>query len=436
MRTVEKSKDDRAALCFRLARARARTDALLRSIPPASLYERPIPERHRLVFYLGHLEAFEWNLLGRDALGLAPFHREFDSLFAFGIDPTGDELPSDRAADWPRVREIEDYNRRVRKSLDSRLQDPALESTLLHVVIEHRLMHAETLAYQVHQLPLAAETLSPRARGEASASSTTQSRMVTIPAGDATLGQTRAEDSPFGWDNEFEQQRVTVPAFAIESHPVTNRRFLEFVRAGGYDEGSLWSEEAWRWKTARGLAHPRVWVRRGDLWTWRTPFAEIPLPPEWPVYVSHAEASAFARWVGRSLPTEGQWHRAAYGTRAEIEREYPWGDTPPRSRHGNFDFQRADPTPVDAHPEGNSAFGVADLVGNGWEWTSTRFGPHAGFEPHSFYPTYSADFFDGRHYVLKGGSPQTAACLLRRSFRNWFQPHFPYVYATFRCVES
>ncbi|HET6200680.1 MAG TPA: SUMF1/EgtB/PvdO family nonheme iron enzyme, partial [Candidatus Acidoferrales bacterium] len=103
---------------------------------------------------------------------------------------------------------------------------------------------------------------------------------------------------------------------------------------------------------------------------------------------------------------------------------------------GNFDFAAWDPTPVNAHPSGQSAFGVHDLLGNGWEWTSTPFARFPGFKPFPFYPGYSANFFDGRHFVMKGGSQRTAACMLRRSFRNWFQPHYPYVYAKFRTVEE
>jgi formylglycine-generating enzyme required for sulfatase activity len=165
-------------------------------------------------------------------------------------------------------------------------------------------------------------------------------------------------------------------------------------------------------------------------------FDNIPLPPDWPVYVSHAEASAYAQWVGKSLPTEAQWHRAAYGTPEGSERQFPWGSDAPSRTLGNFDFERWDPTPVGAFPLGRSAFGVADLIGNGWEWTATRFAPFPGFEPFSFYPGYSANFFDDQHYVMKGGSARTAACILRRSFRNWFQPHYQYVYAGFRCVSK
>ena len=165
-------------------------------------------------------------------------------------------------------------------------------------------------------------------------------------------------------------------------------------------------------------------------------FDEVPLPLDWPVYVSQAEASAYARRAGKALPTEAQWQRAAYGMPDGSERSYPWGVDAPGAKLGNFDFHRWDPTPVGAFPAGQSAFGVADLLGNGWEWTSSLFEPFPGFEPFPFYRGYSADFFDRQHYVLKGGSARTAACMLRRSFRNWFQPHYQYVYAGFRCVSN
>jgi gamma-glutamyl hercynylcysteine S-oxide synthase len=91
---------------------------------------------------------------------------------------------------------------------------------------------------------------------------------------------------------------------------------------------------------------------------------------------------------------------------------------------------------VNANPAGDSASGVSQLVGNGWEWTATKFGPFPGFQPMPFYPGYSQNFFDEEHFVMKGGSPVTAACMLRRSFRNWFRPNYPYVYASFRLVEG
>jgi gamma-glutamyl hercynylcysteine S-oxide synthase len=233
---------------------------------------------------------------------------------------------------------------------------------------------------------------------------------------------------------------VDVPAFAIDQYKVTNRQYLEFMAAGGYEMRPFWSDEDWNWRTAHGISHPVFWKKAADHWFYRTMFDEVPLPLDWPAYVSHAEASAYARWAGKSLPTEAEWHRAAYGTAGERERPYPWGNEAPNARfanpkRGNFDFRLWDPTPVNAFPEAQSAFGVDDMLGNGWEWTSTIFAPFHGFEPFPFYRGYSADFFDGKHFVMKGGSPRTAACMLRPTFRNWFQAHYQYVYTGFRCVS-
>jgi gamma-glutamyl hercynylcysteine S-oxide synthase len=436
-------------LLSRINEARKRTDSLFDLLPPNSFYDRPISERHRLIFYLGHLEAFDWNLLATP-LGLASKNPEFDKLFAFGIDPVGGGLPADTPGDWPNIARVEKYNKNVREALDEKLgRGFALNSTsslladgtLLHVAIEHRLMHAETLAYLLHNMPV--ERKMPHVGPPADSRPAPKQHLVRIPEGVATLGQPK-EGGNFGWDNEFDEQQEFVPSFSIDAFPVTNGEYLRFVHAGGYDDSKFWGPEDWEWKRQRRLEHPHFWLPRSSSpatdpdtrWEYRAMFGTIPLPRSWPVFVSYAEARAFARWAGKELPTEAQWHRAAYGTRAETERPYPWGQEPPDYARGNFHHKSWDPSPVDAHPAGASAFGVHDLVGNGWEWTSTPFGPFRGFQPFSFYPGYSANFFDGQHFVMKGGSHRTDEFMLRRPFRNWFQPHYPYVYATFRCVEE
>jgi formylglycine-generating enzyme required for sulfatase activity len=154
------------------------------------------------------------------------------------------------------------------------------------------------------------------------------------------------------------------------------------------------------------------------------------------VYVSWAEANAYARWKDRRLMSEPEYHRAAFGA-LDSERQLPWGDAEPDSAvRGNFDFASFDPVPAGSFPAGASAWGVHDLIGNGWEWTSSLFEPFPGFRPMNSYPQYSADFFDGKHFVMKGASPATPRGLIRRSFRNWFRPTYPYVYAKFRCARS
>jgi gamma-glutamyl hercynylcysteine S-oxide synthase len=426
-------------LLRRIASARALSDDLFRRVHTHALYDRPIPERHRIIFYIGHLEAFDWNLLHERVLGLKPFHPKFDRLFAFGIDPVGGGLPTDQASDWPSLEQLREYVTRTRLLLDENLAKGVSFSSLtddlsffLNVAIEHRSMHVETLAYMLHQLPVGRK-ISQSDPAEPECPSVTP-EMVQVSAGEATLGLSR-DGREFGWDNEFEAQTVEVPAFEIDRYKTTNQQYLEFMSAGGYANRSLWGDDDWRWVSSSGNSYPVFWRYADGQWRYRTMFGEIPLPMSWPVYVSHAEASAYARWIGKSLPTEAEWHRAAYGTPSGGERSYPWGDEAPDSSRGNFDLQRWNPVSVNAFPRGQSAFGVDGMLGNGWEWTSTAFAPFPGFKPFPFYPGYSANFFDGKHFVMKGGSARTARSMLRPTFRNWFQAQYQYVYAGFRCVS-
>jgi gamma-glutamyl hercynylcysteine S-oxide synthase len=258
---------------------------------------------------------------------------------------------------------------------------------------------------------------------------------VFVPSGGVTLGAERGTIA-FGWDNEFPSVQVDVPGFWIERYNVTNGDLLAFVDAGGYTQPEWWSPEDWDWIRHEAISHPPFWSRVEGVWHWRGMFEMIPLPLQWPVYVSHAEASAYARWRGRRLATEAEYQRAAYGSEAGGARAFPWGDEPADASRGVFDFAGWEPEPAGTHPRGQSAWGIEDLVGNGWEWTSTIFDGFPGFRASASYPEYSADFFDGQHYVMKGASQATARELLRPTFRNWFRPRYPYVYAAFRCVKE
>ena len=375
------------------------TDRLFDVVRPDALYDRPIPARHRSVFYLGHLEAFDWNLAATHT-GATRFHPEFDRLFAFGIDPGPDGLPRDEARDWPRAEEVRRYGGQARQTFDSLLDN--VPEHLLHAAIEHRQMHAETFAYMLHNMPYEAkaEPGPPPVRSGPQP----EPRFVEIPAGIARMGAARG--GRFGWDNEFEAHEVHVAAFAIGKYKVTNGDFLGFVEAGA--------------------TPPRFWTRRDGRWMYRGMFQEIPLPLDHPVYCSHRQTSEYASWRGCRLPAEAEFHRAAWGDGGEQWRPDPGS--------GNFDFRNWDPIPVTG--SGENPRGLAQMTDNGWEWTSTLFQPFPGFAPASFYPGYSANFFDGEHFVIKGASARTAARLVRPSFRNWFRPDYPYVYAGFRLVEG
>jgi iron(II)-dependent oxidoreductase len=384
-----------------LALARNQTDSLFTLISPETLYARPIAERHRLIFYLGHFDAFDWNLLAGRGLSAPSFHPTFDTLFERGIDPAPGLAPLDSPHDWPAQAEVERYKTKTRAWIDSNLED--LDPWLLEMAIEHRHMHAETFAYLLHGLPYS-DKKSPDSAERVQERPAPSNPLIAVQSGAVTLGQSKDR---FGWDNEHLPHDVAVPAFRISKFKVSNGEYMDFVRDGG--------------------PAPHFWALENNVWFYRGVFAQFPLPLDWPVWVTWQQASAYSRWRGLSLPTEAQFQLAAQLT-------------PPDPIRDNFGYHRWDPVPVDAGQAHTYQVGQAvspvNLVGNGWEWTRDPFAPFEGFAPHPLYPGYSADFFDGQHYVMKGASPRTAGVLTRPSFRNWFRADYPYMYAGFRLVEN
>ena len=430
------------SLLSRFEQTRQRSRALFDLIADEAYYSQPITLRHPIVFYEGHLPGFSFNTLVKKALGRPSIDPALEALFARGIDPHDRASNGGRQARWPDRRTVRQFaaeaDRQVSEALArddlDRPGDPLLDrAEAAYAILEHEAMHQETLLYIWHRLPFE-QKRRPAGYAPAFNGSAIVSDWAEVPAGFATLGVDRAA-IPFGWDNEFPSSGENVAPFLMERHNVTNERFLEFVEAGGYEQSPWWRPEDWEWLRRERIQHPAFWVRQGSEWYWRGMFDLLKLPRAWPVYVSHAEASAYAKWLGARLPTEAEFQRAAFGAPGDEERRHPWGDAEPAPDRGVFDFSSWDPEPVGSHPRGASAWGVEDLVGNGWEWTSTMFGPFDGFRPMASYPEYSADFFDGEHFVMKGASPATSREFLRPSFRNWFRARYPFVYASFRCVK-
>jgi gamma-glutamyl hercynylcysteine S-oxide synthase len=397
-----------------LQSARAESDRFFDIIARAAMHERPIDARHRIIFYVGHLDGFDSIQICREGLGIKSMDQPLDDLFQAGIDPDSQHLPADTPSDWPSLDQVSSYVTRCRRKVDNYLE--RAPSEVVQMSLEHRLMHLETLAYMFHNLSYEAKNAPRTSSAVESGQLLGENEWRSIPGGDTVLG--KRQDECFGWDNEFQEMQCSVPEFRIQRFSVTNGDYLRFVQDGA--------------------PLPHFWMLRGGALHYRGMFEEFPLPLDCPVYVTMYEAEAYACWSGKSLPTEAQFHRAAFGTPGGKEKKFPWGDAEPGPgvEYGNFDFARWEPESVYAKSAGDSSFGVSQLVGNGWQWTSTLFAPFPGFKPRSTYPGYSANFFDGEHFVLKGGSPRTAARLLRRSFRNWFRRDYPFVYATFRCVEN
>jgi hypothetical protein len=220
--------------------------------------------------------------------------------------------------------------------------DPLLDrSEAAFTILEHEAMHQETLLYMWHRLP-PGEKRKPAGYSPITAGSRSGGRM-----GDHSRGPRHA-----GRRSRFDSVRVgqrirgtvaEVPAFDIMRHDVTNAAFLAFVESGGYQE-----ERWWLPMIGPGFATAMSRIRcsgsvTGDRWMWRGMFERLALPLSWPVYVSLAEAMAFAKWSGARVPTEAEFQRAAYGTPEGTERHHPWGDASSDRRAWRIRFQQLGP---------------------------------------------------------------------------------------------
>ena len=301
------------------------------------------------------------------------------------------------------------------------------------MIAQHEQQHDETML-ATHQLRRGEPVLAAPAPPPAPADAAVLPAEVLVPAGPFTMG-TIAE--PWALDNERPAHQVDLPAFWLDTTPVTNAAFLSFLEAGGYDDESLWSPAGWAYRQRAGLAAPLSWTREGGQWL-RRRFGHVePVPPAEPVqHVCWYEADAYARWAGRRLPTEAEWEKAArYDPAGGRSRRFPWGDEDPGPRHANLGQRHLQPAPAGSYPWGASPSGARQLIGDVWEWTSTAFAGYPGFAAWP-YREYSEVFFGTEYKVLRGGSWATAPVACRSTFRNWDFPIRRQIFAGFRTARD
>ncbi|KAI8147918.1 hypothetical protein BJV82DRAFT_532035 [Fennellomyces sp. T-0311] len=410
------------------------------------LFEQPIALRHPFIFYLGHIPAFLDLQLTRQGVdgGSLTEPANFGDIFERGIDPDMDDptqcnphsiVPTENDA-WPGVESIILYQQKVRNRLQRLLlqweaedysasvqQQRRRAARVVWMCFEHEALHLETLLYMLLQSPnirppanVATVPWKMAARSEAYASAQERDRLdpsplVSISEGYVSIGHDDDEEADqdatsdmveYGWDNEHPKREVHVDAFAIQSRPVTNGEYLAFLK----------DTNSGNW--------PESWARMQDGSVGvRTSFGLCPITyaTNWPVQLSYCEAQKYAEFNHMRLPTEPEL------------RKFRADQSNNKQKMPNIGFQAWHPTDVTNDQ--------VHTLGDVWEWTSTIWDKYPGFKPSKLYPGYSADFFDGKHHVMLGGSWATHPRIAERaSFRNWYQAGYPYVFGGFRCVSS
>ncbi len=402
-----------------LTRARDRTLGLV-EFDDDELHRQYHPLMSPLVWDLAHIGQQEelWLLRGGnpDAPGLlAP---NVEGLYDAFVHPRASRV--DLPLMTPKQAHV--YLKTVRdKAFDAldRLhdEDPGFAFGL---VVSHENQHDETML-QALNLRTGAPILDagvPLPAGRPGVAGTS----VLVAGGPFVLGVDPLAE-PYSLDNERPAHVVDIPAFRIGRVPVTNGEWQQFVDDGGYRERRWWSARGWAHSREVGLTAPQFW-NSDELRGTRTRFGHVePIPADEPVqHVTYFEAQAYAAWAGARLPTEVEWEKAcAWDPCTESRRRFPWGGAPPDATRANLGGRARRPAPVGAYPDGASAYGVEQLLGDVWEWTSSPIEPWPGFTP-MIYERYSQPFFGGDYRVLRGGSWAVGPDILRPSFRNWDLP--------------
>jgi iron(II)-dependent oxidoreductase len=417
---------DRQALADGLTRARERTLRLV-DFDDGELHRQYDPLMSPLVWDLAHIGQQEelWLLRGGDPQAPGMLAPAVEGLYDAFVHSRASrvELPLLSAADahaylrTVRARALDSLDTLPNERADAPLlggSDPAFAFGL---VISHENQHDETMLQALNLRSGAAllwpgGPLPPGRPGVAGTS-------VLVPGGPFVLG-VDAVGEPYSLDNERPAHVVDIPGFRIGRVPVTNAEWQQFIGDGAYQREELWSARGWEHRCQAGLVAPQFWLPDGT----RTRFGHIEtIPGDQPVsHITFFEAEAYARWAGARLPTEIEWEKAcAWDPGTDSRRRYPWGSHTPVAALANLGGDALRPAPVGAYPEGASAYGAEQMLGDVWEWTTSPLRPWPGFSP-MIYERYSQPFFDGDYRVLRGGSWAVDADVLRPSFRNWDHP--------------
>ena len=425
-----------------LERARERTQGLTGPVDEPDLIRQHSPLMSPLVWDLAHIGNQEELWLLRNLGGREPMHPEIDPLYdAFehprAERPTLPLLPPDEAR-----RYLHEVRGRVMDMLeqprwgtvfDSKAGELSQGGFAFGMIAQHEQQHDETMLI-THQLRTGEPVLHRPAPPAPPADAPALPAEVFVPAGPFTMG---TSTEAWALDNERPAHEVDVAGFWLDTTPVTNGAYTEFIADGGYDDPRWWSEAGWAHRQKADLVAPLYWTREGEQWLRRRFGIVEPVPAGEPVvHVTYYEAEAYAAWKGRRLPTEAEWEKAArYDPVSGRSRRYPWGDEDPLPQHANLGQSHLQPSAAGSYPEGEAPCGARQLIGDVWEWVSSDFLPYPGFVAWP-YREYSEVFFGPDYKVLRGGSFAVDPVACRGTFRNWDYPIRRQIFSGFRTARD
>jgi ergothioneine biosynthesis protein EgtB len=407
-------------------------------------------------WHIGHTSWFFETVLQAYQPGYRVYSEDFLFYFNSYYEGFGQriERPKRGTKSRPTVKETVAYRNHIDEQISQLLECPETlpdAKTVLSLVrlgLEHEMQHQELLVYDIKHLlcDQFEAALKPLPK-----SSIKVEGMAEIGGGLFTLGyeadqsgarpphsKVAPQSYEFAFDNEKPAHQVFLQDFAIDKAPVSNGDFLEFINDGGYQNFRWWFSEGWETLNREQWRAPLYWEFHDGEWMIRdfSGLHAAKSKSDEPVcHVSYFEASAFAKWAGKRLPTEAEWEKAAcYDVRRNVRTAFPWGDTDPSSGNANlFENGFWSVAPIGTFPQGANGYGCQQMIGDVWEWTTSDYVPYPGFK--SEFDEYNDKWFVNQK-VLRGGSFATPQLHIRATYRNFFHAHERWMTSGFRCAAS
>ena len=403
-------------------------------------------------WHIGHTSWFFETVLQAHKPAFRVYSEDFLYYFNSYYEGFGSriERPKRGTKSRPTVKATVAYRNHVDEQMLSFLEstsDPTIWS-LVRLGLEHEMQHQELLVYDIKHLLCDQFEVAMSAKPQ---SVVRVEGMAEIEGGLMWLGYAERGSSrgssptvkegqsgdEFAFDNEKPEHQVFIKDFAIDKAPVSNGDFLAFIQNGGYKNFRWWFSEGWETVNREHWHAPLYWEIHDGQWLIRDFDGLRPVSErlDEPVcHVSFFEASAYAKWLGKRLPTEAEWEKAACYDSNGVKHLFPWGEQIPRAEQGNlFENGHWSPAPVGSYPQGVNPYGCHQLIGDVWEWTTSDYVPYPGFK--SEFDEYNDKWFVNQK-VLRGGSFATPQLHIRSTYRNFFHAHERWMTSGFRCAQD
>ncbi|MCG3658637.1 5-histidylcysteine sulfoxide synthase [Aliarcobacter butzleri] len=397
------------------------------------LYQQPNKLRHPLIFYYGHTATFFINKLVLANILENRLNKDFESIFAIGVDEMNwDDLNSSNYK-WPTFEEIKEYRNKVKEIVLDLIENmqfslPINWDCAMWIIlmgIEHENIHIETSSVLLRELDIKYLIKDEIFEYSNEASNKyPKNELLDVKGADVILQKDRNNPIFYGWDNEFSNHKAFIKDFQASKYLVSNGEFLEFVKEGGYNNPEFFSNEGKNWLSYTNAKYPTFWINKDEKYFLREINRVVHLPLNYPVDVNFYEAEAFCKYKSQKLgfevrlPSEDEYYRL-----------YDFVDA--QNKEANIGLKQFNQSRVDKYKFDD----FYDVAGNVWQWSLTPIYPFDDFVTHPIYDDFTTPTFDDRHALIKGGSFISLGNETLRSARYAFRKHF-FQHAGFRYVKS